>query len=225
MRKSESTDPTEQSNSDFQVRTFFPAAMRQKDVEFGAIQISRQLGLTGTNTLFAHSCCPDEINHANGDITTQLREHFGGAFALGGLAGIPFTGATGFGAMASHGPDDGNIFVLFAPHCAVSKQGECGKYHRPSQKGESHACGAAIGALNAVKDLDEAPQIDPLGIDCQMQIIKNLVWKHKDQLNASEQQIRDTTYILYEESLSFIRQFANKNKFPKINKIVILGGI
>ena len=103
--------------------------------------------------------------------------------------------------------------------------GECGKYHRPWQTSETSACGAAIGALNAVKDLDEAPELDPLGIDFQMQSIKNLVWKHKDQICSSKQQIRDTTYVLYDHIHSYMRQIADKSKFPKVNKILILGGI
>jgi hypothetical protein len=88
------------------------------------------LGLTPENTLFSHSVCPDEINHEEGDITNVLALHFGEIFSLGGLAGIPFSGKTGFGAYAAHVPDGGNIFVLFAPHCAVSEEGKCGKYHR-----------------------------------------------------------------------------------------------
>ena len=127
--------------------------------------------------------------------------------------------------MASHVPTDGCIFVLFAPHCAVSKEGKCGTYHRPWQNFDTFACGAAIGALNAVKDLEEEPQIDPLGIDFQMQHIKRLVWKNREQLNESKNPIRDTTYILYDHILSFIRQIADKSKFPKVGKIVLLGGI
>ena len=127
------------------------------------------MGFTGENTLFSHSVCPDEINHEEGDITQVLALHFGAYFALGGLAGIPFSGKTGFGAYAAHVPDAGNIFVLFAPHCAVSEEGHCGAYHRLGQSEESHACGAAIGAYGAVKDLSEAPTIDLMGYDVQMQ--------------------------------------------------------
>ena len=56
-------DPAEQAKVDDQVRVHFPKAMRQKDVLFAAVEISKRLGLTGPNTLFTHSCCPDEINH------------------------------------------------------------------------------------------------------------------------------------------------------------------
>lgn len=127
--------------------------MRNFDVVCGAVEIAHKLGLREENTLFSHSVCPDEINHEDGDITHVLRQHFGTHFSLGGLAGIPFSGKTGFGAYAHHVPEGGNIFVLFAPHCAVSEEGHCGYYHRLGQKEESTACGAVLGAYNAVKDL------------------------------------------------------------------------
>ena len=90
--------------------------------------------MTSKNTLFAHSICPDEINLDGGEIISELKNYFGSPFALGGLGGIPFSGKTGFGAFASHVPDDGNIFILFAPHCGVSPSSDgksgCGKIHR-----------------------------------------------------------------------------------------------
>jgi hypothetical protein len=43
------------------------------------------------------------------------------------LAGIPFTGKTGFTAFSHHIPDNGNLFVLFAPHVGISKSGRIGK--------------------------------------------------------------------------------------------------
>jgi hypothetical protein len=97
--------------------------MRNEDVVKGAIEITTELGLTRANTLFSHSVCPDEINHMDGDITREIHAHFGKMFSLGGLAGLPFTGLTGFRAYAAHVPDKGNLFVLFAPHCGVTKEG------------------------------------------------------------------------------------------------------
>jgi len=49
---------------------------------------------------------------------------------MGGLAGIPFVGKSGFNAFAHHVPEDGNIFILYGPHVAVSDIGEIGKYKR-----------------------------------------------------------------------------------------------
>jgi len=112
------------------------------------------------NTLFSHSVCPDEINHEENDITNRLRNHFKGHFSLGGLGGIPFSGKTGFAAYAGHVPDDGYIFVLFAPHCAVSTEGRCGYYHRRGMSLLTPACGAAIGAYKAVKHEKQVPAFE-----------------------------------------------------------------
>jgi hypothetical protein len=139
--------------------------MHQENVLKKALGIVEGLGMNGKNTLFAHSVCPDEINHDDGDITDELRDHFNGHFSLGGLAGIPFAGQTGFGAFAAHVPDGGNIFILFAPHCAVSEDGKVGYYHRNGQAEVSTACGAAIGAYKSVKDLRLEPSADIMSLD------------------------------------------------------------
>jgi Limiting CO2-inducible proteins B/C beta carbonyic anhydrases len=98
-------------------------------------------GLTPSNTLFAQSICPDEVNHEPGNsIPNLFAEHFGKVFHLGGLGAIPFTGKTGFAAYASHVPrDNGHLFVLLAPHIGISDNGRhLGRYtrSRPSQSGQ-----------------------------------------------------------------------------------------
>ena len=70
---------------------------------------------------------------------------------MGGLAGLPFSGKTGWGAMSAHVPKDGNILLFFAPHIGVDGNGNCGYIVREGQSQASTACGAAIGAYNAVK--------------------------------------------------------------------------
>jgi Limiting CO2-inducible proteins B/C beta carbonyic anhydrases len=126
--------------------------------------------LTPTNTLFAQSICPDEVNHEPGNsIPNLFAEYFGKVFHLGGLGAIPFTGKTGFAAYASHVPHNGHLFVLLAPHIGISDNGRhLGQYARAGQtttttqsatdssqsSSSSHSssslspcCGAAIGAL------------------------------------------------------------------------------
>jgi len=69
-------------------------------------------------------------------------------FPLAGLAGLPFTGKTGWGAFTSHVPTpDGNVVIMFAPHVGVDAHGHIGSIHREGIKKISHACGASIGAL------------------------------------------------------------------------------
>lgn len=70
-----------------------------------AIPSLQKRGCDSENTLFAQSICPDEINHDNADITTLFSKHMGEVFHMGGLAGVPFTGRTGFTAFSNHVPD------------------------------------------------------------------------------------------------------------------------
>ena len=110
-------------------------------------------GFTDENTLFTDSSCPDEINHDSpGEgITSIFQQRWGEIFPLGGLAGFPFTGKTGWHAFSSHCPQDGNICLLYAPHVGVNSKGVVGQVQRNGQSHSSSACGAAIGALAAVK--------------------------------------------------------------------------
>ena len=112
------------------------------------------MGFTGENTLFADSSCPDEINHddPDEDVTALFARRWGEMFPLGGLAGFPFTGKTGWGAFSAHCPKDGNIVIMFAPHVGIDNEGVVGKADRDGQDHSSAACGAAIGAFNAVKN-------------------------------------------------------------------------
>ena len=85
-------------------------------------------GFTDDNTLYADSSCPDEINHDDPkeDITSLFTAHWGEIFPLGGLAGLPFSGKSGWKEFSEHCPKDGNIFILFAPHVGVSNNGQVG---------------------------------------------------------------------------------------------------
>lgn len=109
-------------------------------------------GFNDANTLYCDCSCPDEVNHDDPleDVTTMFTNRWGEVFNLGGLAGLPFTGQTGFGAFAAHVPTDGNIVLCFAPHVGIDSNGTIGKVLREGQACSSTACGAAIGAFNAI---------------------------------------------------------------------------
>ena len=63
-------------------------------------------------------------------MTLLFLERWGEIFPLSGLAGIPFTGKTGWHAFSSHVPVDGNVVILFAPHVGVDSTGTVGKVLR-----------------------------------------------------------------------------------------------
>jgi len=136
------------------VDTYFKSALPGSQIEELVYQQVSELGITRDNTVFAQSSCPDELNHDDyaEDITRLMRNRYGEVFPLGGLAGLPFTGKTGWGAFSHHVPEDGNIVVLYAPHVGITADGVVGKVHRPGQEKETTACGASIGAYNSLSD-------------------------------------------------------------------------
>ena len=89
----------------------------------------KKYGFTNINTLYGDCTCQDEINHDNGeeDLPDLLQKRWGEKFNLAGLGGLMFTGKTGWKAFGGQCPDDGNIFILFAPHVGIDKNGNVGK--------------------------------------------------------------------------------------------------
>jgi hypothetical protein len=99
-------------------------------------------------------------------------------FPLAGLAGLPFTGKTGWAAFSSHLVEDGNIVILYAPHVGIDNDGIIGQVMREGQSHPSGACGAAIGAQRALC-LDETASGFHQGYkDLQMDTIKFLLSPH-----------------------------------------------
>lgn len=131
----------------------FPTALPGATVEQMAYKTLSKLGYSKANTVFTYSSCPDELNHDSykEDVTKIMSQRWGESFPLGGLAGIPFTGKTGWGAFTHHVPDSGNIFAMYGPHVGVDNKGKVGSVHRPGMKEASKACGASIGAFKTLK--------------------------------------------------------------------------
>ena len=75
------------------VKSHFPQAQPSSYVLNTVKKELQKRNIVPSNTLFAQSVCPDEINHCNSGIAGVFEEYFGGeSFHLGGLGGIPFTG-------------------------------------------------------------------------------------------------------------------------------------
>jgi len=100
-------------------------------------------GFESSKTQLATSLCSDEVNRALDDV---LRSIYGYNFSMGGLAGFPFAGVTGFCAMAHHIPEGGSCLVVYGPHVGIDKDGVVGKVNR---KGRPHASGACCGSATA----------------------------------------------------------------------------
>lgn len=179
----------------------FPGATTGSIVDQIAWDQLSAMGFTNENTLFADCSCPDEINHDDPeeDITSLFQKRWGEIFPLGGLAGFPFTGRTGWGAFSSHCPKDGHIVILIAPHVGIDHKGNIGKVCREGQEGHaSSACGAAIGALAACEADPTAGNFKNGYEDHQMDCIKHLLAPHVKHIGAEEQKMVALVYKMYE---------------------------
>ena len=192
---------------------YFKGAMTGKQTEQMLFNRLQGLGFTAENTLFADCSCPDEINHDDPeeDITSLMHTRWGEMFPLGGLAGFPFTGKTGWGAFSSHCPVDGNIVVLFAPHVGVDCDGNVGKVTRDGQSHASSACGAAIGALGAVSTDPKSANFQNGYHDHQMDCIKHFLAPHVDKIKNSENEQAALVFKMYEIAYQFLDEILHLN--------------
>ena len=140
------------------MRACFPNAMLSYDAAEAIQSTLYRRGFTPRNTLFSHSVCPDEVNAKSEELQALLSKRWGEAFTLGGLAGFPFAGRSGFRAYLHHCPDDGKLLILLAPHVGVAQldpdgtgagSGRVGALQREGQSKLATACGAAVGAYKA----------------------------------------------------------------------------
>jgi hypothetical protein len=207
----------------------FPGALPGDQILAMVAAVVEKRGYTESNTLFAQSVCPDEINHEEGDITNILTKYLGEVFHLGGLAGVPFTGKTGFGAFSHHVPDDGHCFVLMAPHIGLDNESNLGKYTRDGQLGcSAAACGAAGGALNHCCSGLPLPDMAACPEDYQMSFLMHEIAKRMDVILASKDENTKQAQLArqtHEISKSMLDKIVNVNFGGSNSTLVILSGI
>ena len=162
------------------VQSHFPGAISNQDFVTGAVGLLAKKGYNGENTLLATSLCCDEL-------ARQLEDDFNGIygnnFNLGGLAGFPFAGRTGFGAMAAHIPDDGFCLIVYGPHVGVAADGTVGKVERSGIALVDTCCGSAVAASGYVDSImggtkDVNIGIQGFGANGQEEIRKITLFQH-----------------------------------------------
>jgi len=116
-----------ETNAEFSQRLEFPTALLSSDVDRDIFHTLKRRGFTPENTLFGHSICSDEVNNRKEQLIPLLVNRWQEGFALGGLAGLPFAGKSGFGAFLHHVPENGKLLVFFAPHVGIGPLGRIGK--------------------------------------------------------------------------------------------------
>ena len=206
---------------------WFPGALTGEEAEDCVYKQLVTRGYNADNTLYCDVSCPDEINHDNAeeDMTGLMITRWGEIFPLGGLAGLPFTGKTGWHAFSSHCPNDGNIVVMFAPHVGIDMEGNVGKVLRDGQDGASAACGAAIGSLAALKANPSCGDF-PCGIlDHQMDCIKHLLRSSVDHISAQENEQVALVYQMYRIIEEYLENVMHTKWRTDKGSLTIFGGI
>src|SRR5688572_12772778 len=132
------------------VRQFYPNALTTLDTVNRLFDfLEEKYDIDPFQIMLADSICSDDVNSI--EYPARAAEMLG-PFKMGGLNGFPFTGLTGMAAFASHIPEDGAVFIYYAPHIGISKDSVPGQIYRMGQTKPSGCCGAARAALQKLID-------------------------------------------------------------------------
>lgn len=198
---------------------YYPGAMTTIDsVNILIDYIEADLDLEPAQVMLADSICSDDVN----SIQYPARAHeFLGPFKMGGLDGFPFTGLTGMGAFASHVPDEGAVFVYYAPHIGISKNGNVGEIQRFGQSKHSGCCGAAKAALaKLTAGTIKAGTVSD--IDYQMNTLEQILLSEEIRITTAPDRLIAATDVIFEAIDRRILDLVAKTKYNC--KYVILWG-
>ena len=218
--------PAENADFDKMVKKAFPGAISNKELVTKAVAALDSKGFTPANTLLCTSLCADELARILED---DLNEVYGHNFNLGGLAGFPFAGNTGFGAMSAHVPDDGYCLVIHGPHVGISKDGVIGKVERSGIALVDNCCGSAIAASNYLKGITDGGAKITTKLqqfsDFQQGAVQELILPFGKRLGEAEDRMKELPYALYDSQDILVRDIVNTGKGSIKKGLALLGGI
>mmetsp|Transcript_21465 Transcript_21465/g.32754 ORF Transcript_21465/g.32754 Transcript_21465/m.32754 type:complete len:310 (-) Transcript_21465:179-1108(-) len=208
------------------VQAAFPGSINNQDLVTSVVDILAEKGYTGANTLLATSLCCDELaRQLEGDFVSV----FGKNFNLGGLAGFPFAGNTGFGAMSAHIPDDGYCLIVYGPHVGIAADGTIGKVERAGIDLIDSCCGSAIAASNYVQSITEGSFPVSVNIkqftDFQQGVVQELILPHGKRLAEAENRMVELPLALYDSQDLLMREIIQKGSLGIKRGVAVLGGI
>lgn len=215
-------------NEDFDkiVKSLFPEALSNKELETRVVNMLAYRGFTAKNTLLATSLCCDELARRLEDDFVDV---FGNNFNLGGLSGFPFAGNTGFGAMAAHIPDDGYCLIVYAPHVGVAQDGTVGKVERDGIALVDNCCGSAIAASNYLQGVTDGGAPVTVDIkkftDFQQGVVQKMILPHGKRLAEAKNRMLELPYALYDSQDVLMRAILETGVSGTKKGVALLGGI
>lgn len=180
------------------------------------------------STLVASSLCSDEVNRPLEDAFLSF---YGNHFAMGGLAGFPFSGLTGFGAMASHIPDGGNCLLVYGPHVGVDSQGNVGKIDRRGKGQSGSCCGSAVAASKYLEQVvsGQAELMAPpnSSLDAQQTYVSTMLLPYASEILAAYDPMVALPFATFKPIDNMMTRIVAKasSKVGPNGKIAMLGGI
>jgi len=211
---------------DATVKSKFPGAIDNNQLESKVVEILEKKGYAPGNTLLATSLCCDEVARKLEDDFVRI---YGDNFSLGGLSGFPFAGNTGFGAMAAHIPDDGYCLIVYGPHVGVASDGTVGKVERKGIELVDNCCGSAIAASNYLKGITDGGATISVKIqtftDFQQGAVQELILPHGKRLTDAKDLMVELPYALYESQDMLMKAIVDAGAGGTKKGLAMLGGI
>ena len=203
------------------VRTHFPNALTTSETVNRLLDLIRKhYDIYPNQIMLADSICSDDVNTM--EYPQQAYEMLG-PFKMGGLNGFPFTGLTGMSAFAHHVPENGAVFIYYAPHIGVTKKGITGEINRVGQDKPSPCCGAAKAALS--KLLNGSIQDGVITeLDYQQNTIEQIFHRHEDRILTASNPMLEATTVMYEAINERINVLVSKTEYP-CKYLILMGGI
>ncbi len=203
------------------VRQHYPNAMTTTDAVNRMLALLRaEYNLDPCQLMHADSICSDDVNAM--EYPPEAHQMLG-PFNMGGLNGFPFTGLTGMGAFAKHVPEDGAVFVYYAPHIGITKAGTVGEINRVGQSAPSACCGAAKAALGKLLN-DEIQPGHVTDLDYQFNTIEQIFHRQKTRITQAAQPLLAATAVMYEAIDERICLLAERTNYP-CQHLILMGGI
>lgn len=212
---------------DATVKQVFPGALDNYSlIKQVASMLMEKQGCNKSNTLLATSFCCDE---ASRQLEDDLEETYGRNFNLGGLAGFPWAGQTGFAAMAHHIPEGGHCLLVYGPHVGITKEGLVGKVERVGICKPDTCCGSAVAASNYVQEITNGNARISTNLnsftDFQQGAVQQMILPHCKRLDEANNRMLELPYALYESQDLLMTTIAENGASNTPNGVVLLGGI
>ena len=218
--------PEENEAFDKLVKTNFPGAISNKELETKVASILEAKGVGPDNTLLCTSLCCDELARTLED---DLNIVYGHNFNLGGLSGFPFAGNTGFGAMSAHVPDGGYCLLVHGPHVGITQDGVIGKVERSGIALVDTCCGSAVAASNYVKGITDGGAKITTKLqqfsDFQQGAVQELILPFGKRLNDADNRMKELPYALYDSQDILVRDIVSTGTGSIKSGLALLSGI